>query len=104
MVESPDRAKVWSELLGSKAAAAIVVARNSLRVFIDVPFSSQLSSRRSARRDETEHYDELTGCRVPVREPAEQLMYTVCGEGQSHGWPQKKKADVHCLSFDNSLA
>src|ERR1700733_769479 len=35
IAESPDRAKVWPELLVSKAAAAIVVARNSLRVFID---------------------------------------------------------------------
>src|ERR1700735_1142077 len=39
IVESPDRASVWLALLVSKAAAAIVVARNSLRVFIDAHFS-----------------------------------------------------------------
>src|ERR1700731_164018 len=45
-VESPDRAGVWPELLVSKAAAAIVVARNSLRVFIVAHFPSQQSSKR----------------------------------------------------------
>src|SRR5580700_11475547 len=49
-MEGPDRAALWPELLGSKAAAAIVVARNSLRVFIDAPFSSQRSSRSLAPR------------------------------------------------------
>src|ERR1700733_3964311 len=49
-VERPDRASACPELLVSKAAAAIVVARNSLRVFIDAPFFSQRSSRGSARR------------------------------------------------------
>src|SRR5260370_36021374 len=35
IVETPDRAAVWPELLVSQAAPAIVVARNPLRVFID---------------------------------------------------------------------
>src|SRR3984893_16036302 len=39
IAESPDRAKVWPELLLSKAATAIVVARKSLRVFIDLHLS-----------------------------------------------------------------
>ena len=43
-MESPDSAAaVWPELLVSKAAVAIVVARNSLRVFIGAHFSSQAS-------------------------------------------------------------